>query len=250
MVAFGAIADKWNISVYIHIMDKNMTAVLIWNNSQKNWCVCLWGGGGGCWAFHFWITGSVLAFPVLHKNCHFFFITYNLPFEYHGIYYTNTISNQITNGIQDFVKCCIRSWVQFDLRPDNIIFGELQPMWHQICNSETQRNPAAATSGDTLFGIAARDLLYALPPHAWQHHGLHYTSCGALGEMRNNLIGQLRGINLILHTVWTVSYILLSSNTERCDVTACSEYAGLTKPDCDHRIKYLICHADCCFQIS
>ena len=78
------------------------------------------------------------------KNVMLIFITYNLSIEYHGIYYTNTISNRmneclttpkhekqigywvsdqikskqhfmttsplpcVTNGIEDFVKCCIK----------------------------------------------------------------------------------------------------------------------------------------------
>ena len=29
----------------------------------------------------------------------------------------------VTNGIQDFVKCCIKSWVPLDLRPDIMQFG-------------------------------------------------------------------------------------------------------------------------------
>ena len=68
----------------------------------------------------------------------FIFITSHLSFEYHGNYYKNTIANQITgiywphtkstlsqqilshvtNGIQDFVKCCIKSWVHLDLQPN------------------------------------------------------------------------------------------------------------------------------------
>ena len=34
----------------------------------------------------------------------------------------------VTNGIQDFVKCCMKSWVNRDLRPDNMLFGGLQPL--------------------------------------------------------------------------------------------------------------------------
>ena len=32
----------------------------------------------------------------------------------------------VTNGIQDFVKCYIKSWVHRDLRPENKQFGGLQ----------------------------------------------------------------------------------------------------------------------------
>ena len=60
------------------------------------------------------------------------------------IYYTNTGSNQIaenywshkttlwqvlshiTNGIQKFVKCCIKGWVHLDLWPDSMLFDRLQ----------------------------------------------------------------------------------------------------------------------------
>ena len=33
----------------------------------------------------------------------------------------------ITTGIQNVVKCCIKSWVHLDLRPNNMLFGRLQP---------------------------------------------------------------------------------------------------------------------------
>ena len=32
----------------------------------------------------------------------------------------------ITNGIEHFIKCCIKSWVLFDLHPDNMLFARLQ----------------------------------------------------------------------------------------------------------------------------
>ena len=34
----------------------------------------------------------------------------------------------VTNNIQDFVKCCIKSWVHLDLRPDSMLFGGLHPI--------------------------------------------------------------------------------------------------------------------------
>ena len=33
----------------------------------------------------------------------------------------------VTNGIQAFVKCCIKSWVHLNLRPENMLFGQMQP---------------------------------------------------------------------------------------------------------------------------
>ena len=32
----------------------------------------------------------------------------------------------ITNGIQDFVKCCIKIRLHLDLRPKKMLFGRLQ----------------------------------------------------------------------------------------------------------------------------
>ena len=32
----------------------------------------------------------------------------------------------VTIDIQDFVKCYIKSWVNLDLRPDNMLCGELE----------------------------------------------------------------------------------------------------------------------------
>ena len=79
------------------------------------------------------------------------FIISHLSFEYH-IYYIMTISNQITgiychiqnhfmttwpityitNGIQDFVKSCIKRCVHLDLRPDNMLLGGLQPLCFDV----------------------------------------------------------------------------------------------------------------------
>ena len=107
------------------------------------------GGGGGPQLLISKITRSVLAYPVPHtqKNAMLIFITSQLYFEYRGIYYTNTISNQITgmywplykstlsqqvpltyvtNGIQEFVECCRKRLAHFDLRPNNMLFHELQ----------------------------------------------------------------------------------------------------------------------------
>ena len=34
----------------------------------------------------------------------------------------------VTNGIQDFVKCCIKTWMHLDIPPDNMLFGRPQPV--------------------------------------------------------------------------------------------------------------------------
>ena len=56
---------------------------------------------------------------------------------------TDTISNQITGiywshnvttGIQDFVKCCIKHWLHLDLQPD-VLFGGLQQSYY-VVNAE------------------------------------------------------------------------------------------------------------------
>ena len=41
----------------------------------------------------------------------------------------------VTNGIHNFVKCCIKSWVHLDLCPENMLFGGLQPTWNITVNS-------------------------------------------------------------------------------------------------------------------
>ena len=58
-------------------------------------CVC---GGGGVELPIYEITGGVLNYPFPHKKCH------------------------------DFVKCCIKTLMHLDLRPDNMLFGGLQPI--------------------------------------------------------------------------------------------------------------------------
>ena len=42
-----------------------------------------------------------------------------------------------TNGIQEFVKGCIKSWVHRDFRSINMLFGRLQPMHltYKLCTA-------------------------------------------------------------------------------------------------------------------
>ena len=102
-------------------------------------CVCVWGGGGVSCSF---LTYQEASLTTLFHTQN---VTFHQSFEYLGIYYINTISNQITgiywphkkyfmtsspltyvtNGIHDVAKCCIKSWLHLDLRPDNMLFGGL-----------------------------------------------------------------------------------------------------------------------------
>ena len=94
---------------------------------------------------------DVFDYPILHtqKKVMLLCITFNLSFEHYSIYYTNTGSNHttgnywshktelygnsplthVTNDIQDLVKCSIKRWMHLDLRPDDMLFGGLQPKY-------------------------------------------------------------------------------------------------------------------------
>ena len=41
---------------------------------------------------------------------------------------TTNLLTHITNGIQEFVKCCIRSWLHLNLWLNNMLFSILQPL--------------------------------------------------------------------------------------------------------------------------
>ena len=91
------------------------------------------------------ITGRILAYPVPPQKSHAYFdpfppifgtsTTPTLPqitsqeFINHIKQYFMTTSplTYVNNGIQEFVKCCIKIWVYLDLRPNNTLFGRLQP---------------------------------------------------------------------------------------------------------------------------
>ena len=52
------------------------------------------------------------------------------------------VLSHVTNGIQEFVKCCMKSSVHLDLWPNNMLYGRLQPeikmksiMMHHFINS-------------------------------------------------------------------------------------------------------------------
>ena len=40
---------------------------------------------------------------------------------------TNPLTH-VTNGIQDYVKCCIKRWVHLDLPSVNMLFSRLRPV--------------------------------------------------------------------------------------------------------------------------
>ena len=80
IVAFGAITDIWNVSIYIHIMNINTTA-LHRNITENGALIC---------SFLRYQEASVTVMFRM-KNVMLIFIAFHLSLEYHGIYYTNTI---------------------------------------------------------------------------------------------------------------------------------------------------------------
>ena len=145
IVVFGAITDIWNVSIYIHIMVT--TAPHLWNKSQKM----------ECWAAHYQDTRKHPWLPSPTQTMSRLFLslpTYLLNILVSTIQTLSQITSQdctghiqkhlittgpltyVTNGIQDFVKCYIKSWVHLDLRPDNMLFGGLQPT---ICKTYFNR---------------------------------------------------------------------------------------------------------------
>ena len=93
------------------------------------------------------ITGSVLDYLVPHNN-KMYWVFLSLPInimvsttqtvsqiksqEFIGHiqkhFITTSLLTYVTNGIQEFVKWCIKGWVHLDLRPDNMLFDGLQPV--------------------------------------------------------------------------------------------------------------------------
>ena len=74
---------------------------LIFEINQRKW------GGGGGWAAHFWDNWKRPWLLFHTQNVVLIFITSCLPFEYHGIYYTNSISNQITGNYWPHTKALL-----------------------------------------------------------------------------------------------------------------------------------------------
>ena len=55
------------------------------------------GGGGGVELLISEVTANNLAHPIsTHKTFMLIFITSHLSYDYHGIYYTNTVANKFT----------------------------------------------------------------------------------------------------------------------------------------------------------
>ena len=154
-VAFGATVDTWNVSVYIHIVDKNTTVPHLWNKSQKMWWAGrLWDNRKrpwlpystlmSCYFYHFppifWIPWYLLHKHYLKSSHMHLLATYKSTLS-------QALSLYVTSGIQDFVKCCIKNWVYLDLRPDNMLFGVLQPTecksWMMQISFKTFTEPAA-----------------------------------------------------------------------------------------------------------
>ena len=79
--------DTWNVSIYTHHGYKYYMASPLINHRTREF------------SCSFQRKQEVSLTTQVHtKNAMFIFITYHLSFEYHGIYYTNTISNQITGN--------------------------------------------------------------------------------------------------------------------------------------------------------
>ena len=69
---------------------------------------------------------------------------------------TNPLTYVISD-IQEFVKCCIKSWVHLDLRPNNMLFGRLQPAvgdwihptWWTYCT--ISHSSQCSTAGHSMY---------------------------------------------------------------------------------------------------
>ena len=106
IIGVGAITDTWNVSIYIHIMEKILPHLIFEINHRK------WSGGLP--------TSTTKRFVLI---C----ITYHLSMEYHGIYYTNTISNQISGN----------DWLHTTALYDNKS-SRVCHQWHsRFCNAIT-----------------------------------------------------------------------------------------------------------------
>ena len=146
VVDFGALIDTWNISIYIHFMDKNARAPHLWNKSPKMVCVCVCVCVCVLSCSFLGKQEASLPTQVRTKKCHAYFIhllpisnikstthtlSQNNSQEIIGIikqhFPTTSHLMYVANGIHDFVKWCIKSWMHLDLRPDNMLFSGLQP---------------------------------------------------------------------------------------------------------------------------
>ena len=157
IVAFGDITDTWNVSIYIHNMDMTTIEHQLWKKPLKNG---RWG-----WAAHFWDNRKRPCLPAQKRLCSFLSLpTYHLNII---VYTTKTLSQiksqefishikqhfittshltYVANGNQVFVKYCIKSGVHFDLHPNNMLFGRLQPsvvtihtvLFRYVCNKKSR----------------------------------------------------------------------------------------------------------------
>ena len=110
-------------------MDKYTTALHLWTKSQKM---------GVGWAARFWDNRKhphtkmlfILSLPTYLLNI-ILFTTQTLSQiksqEFISLIQKYFITSPLIKGIQDFVKCYIKSWVHLDLWP-NMLFGGLQPI--------------------------------------------------------------------------------------------------------------------------
>ena len=62
-------------------------------------------------------------------------------------------------------KCCIKGWVHLDIRPDNIIFGGLQPLQVQAC-----RDDLGSWGGDTVGLVGTGGLLNSIKTLGEREH--------------------------------------------------------------------------------
>ena len=57
-----------------------------------------------------------------------FYLSQTKSEEFIGHIQKHFITVPHINDIEDFVKCCIKRWLHLNVRPDNMLFGRLQPI--------------------------------------------------------------------------------------------------------------------------
>ena len=122
--------------------------------------MCVWrGGGGGGELLVSDISGSVID-CLVRQIVMLIFVTSHLSFQYHSIYYTNTTSSEIAalydnsplnNGIH--VKPFTESWVNIDLRSDNILLGRLQPTIYNLQPTIYNLHPISYNLQPTIYNL-------------------------------------------------------------------------------------------------
>ena len=69
-------------------------------------------------------------------------------------HFLTSLLTYVTNGIQDFVKCCMKSWLHIDLQLNNILFEGFKGRTGDVTYAKLWTSPVLPKYGQDISGFS------------------------------------------------------------------------------------------------